>query len=74
MCHFKKMETETVHWSVYFSTEVGNTNMITFYKQLITDGAAVPVTIYDPSNDLDSFIALPGQNFMWQGDHSSAVS
>lgn len=32
-----------------------------------TDGLPVPVTIYDASNDLDSFIELPGQSLMWQG-------
>ena len=30
---------------------------------------AVPVMIYDPSNDLNSFIELPGKTLMWQGEN-----
>ena len=30
---------------------------------------AVPVILYDPSNDLNSFIELPGQTLMWQGEN-----
>ena len=33
----------------------------------ITGGVPIPVAIYDPSNDLDTFIELPGQTLMWQG-------
>jgi len=32
-----------------------------------TDGVAVPVTIYVPSQQANDFVELPGQSLMWQG-------
>jgi len=48
---------------------------MTHSKRLcITDGVAVPVTIYDPSNELNNFIQLPGKSLMWQGGNFTCYS
>lgn len=74
-CHFIKLRgIEETRQHELFSTEVNTLHEVcnVMAYSHTTDGVAVPITIYVPSQ-ANNFVELPGQSLIWQGRYMQHI-